>query len=126
MATNSQGKAFKESSKARLTRAFEFHAVRKSGKSYGGKFLVLGHLEQEEGGVRYGLITSKRVGKAHERNFIRRRMREILRADLGEIEGNHWLVLIARVGAKGASYQELREDWRKLARKAKILEKLQR
>ena len=70
---------------------------------------------------RGGFITSKRVGGAVVRNRIRRRLREIVRLHQRQLRQDLWLVTIARSGAARASYQELRDEWLRLAKRASIL-----
>lgn len=97
--------------------------MRTKGKSYPGQFLVLGVLE---GGIaeqtpRVGLIASRRVGGAVERNQIRRRFREIFRLHQHEIRPGTWLVMIARRKAVSASFKAIEREWLLLANRASIL-----
>lgn len=70
---------------------------------------------------RVGIITSRRVGGAVERNRVRRRLREIIRADRPIFLPDRWLVLIARQRATGANFEQLRDEWRSLATRAGLL-----
>ena len=110
---------------ARLTTTWEFHRVRERGRSWGGKFIVLGVLtDAPPDGVspaRIGFITSKRVGGAVVRNTVRRRLREVVRATRPQLRAGCWLVLVARHTAARASARELTEEWLRLARRASIL-----
>lgn len=72
-------------------------------------------------GVRVGLITSRRVGSAVERNGVRRRLREIVRLNMPRLRKGLWLVLVARHGAVAAKFEALREEWLRLADRASIL-----
>ncbi len=74
-----------------------------------------------EGVARIGLITSRRVGGAVDRNRVRRRFREVVRADRGALNPDTWLVLIARNRAVSASFAELQAEWLMLARRAGVL-----
>lgn len=108
----------------RLTEGNEFRAVRESGESRVGRHLVIGFLEDpSEQGIRFGFITSRRVGKAVVRNRVRRQLRAIVRefgAGLpGDLGGK--LVTIARYSASRASYAELAEDWQRALRRLAIL-----
>jgi ribonuclease P protein component len=101
----------------------EFARVRRDGKSYGGRYLVLGVLSDPQLGVpfKYGVILTRKVGNAVTRNRIRRRVRSVL-SEVGEaLAGGHYIVTIARHTAPGASFEELRGDWKRLARKAGLL-----
>ncbi len=84
--------------------------------------MVLSVLVQSPGAqAQLGIITSRRVGGAVDRNRVRRRLREILRADRGRIHGAPWVVLIARQRATQASFVEIREEWRALALRAGVV-----
>ncbi len=101
----------------RLRTASEFSRVRKQGVSRAGRFLVVNALRLPEGGPpRSGIITSRKVGCAVERNLVRRRLREIIRA--AETETGIWVVTIARHTAVSATFDELRQDWLRTLRRA--------
>jgi ribonuclease P protein component len=81
--------------------------------------MLLGVLhEQGDTPTRVGLITSRRVGNAVQRNLVRRRLREIVRLARPILAGGIWIVIIAKASAARASYQSIAEEWTQLARKA--------
>ena len=99
----------------------EFQVVRQKGQSAAGRFLVLGSLEDPAlNDRRFGLITSKKAGKAVTRNLLRRRFREIIRKHGDHLPHRHMLVTIARWRASQATFQELEADWIKTAKRLKI------
>jgi ribonuclease P protein component len=106
---------------ARLHRASEFQKLKREGKSFHGKFIVLSVVHVPQSAMRFGLITSRRVGPAVVRNRVRRRLREIVRVDRAQISAEAWCVLVARARAAQASFREIRDDWRALARQAGLL-----
>jgi ribonuclease P protein component len=61
--------------------------------------------------VRLGIIASRKVGKAHERNLARRRLREIFRQYQSLLPSGIDLVLIIRSGIKKQSFEEIRQDY---------------
>lgn len=73
-----------------------------------------------EESVRVGIITSRRVGTAVERNRVRRRLREIARLDRLKIVASHWLVLVARQKAVTAEFSELQREWSALIARAGV------
>jgi ribonuclease P protein component len=74
--------------------------------------------EEAAGTARVGIITSRRVGSAVVRNRVRRRLRELVRADLPSLPTNCWVVLIAKSAAAKAAFGDLRAEWRRLAKRA--------
>ena len=106
----------------RLTQTAEFTAVKFQGKTYRGPLLVLGVLVQkEEKAFRAGFITTKRLGGAVVRNRVRRRLRDVVRKEQGRLRSGFWIVLVARSAAARAGYQELKDEWLRLAERASIL-----
>lgn len=104
----------------RLKASSEFARVRAEGHSFPGRFVVLSVLRLPECEPwRCGLITSKKVGGAVQRNKVRRRLREIVRSI--PIQDGVWIVTIARWRASEATFAELHEDWRKAAKRARLL-----
>ncbi len=96
--------------------------MRREGASFHGKLIVLSVLQLEPTEApRFGIVTSRRVGGAVQRNRVRRRLREIVRQAQREIVRGVWLVLIARPAAALAEFSALREDWTRLARRSSIL-----
>ncbi len=104
----------------RLRSSAEFAQVRAKGVSHPGKYVLLNVLRQPDGGDwRSGIITSRKVGGAVERNRARRRLREIIRET--PIQDGVWLVTVARWRIKDAPFAELKQDWLRAARRARIL-----
>jgi ribonuclease P protein component len=113
---------FKFPRSARLSHASEFNLVKASGKSWHGKHLVLATLTRDmDTPSRIGILATRRVGNAVNRNKIRRKIREIFRLNQHRILKGLWLVTNARVSSVVASYHELERDWLRLAERASIL-----
>lgn len=106
-----------------MTKRAEFTKVRTSGRAKAGRFLVLSTLEDPAlPFLKVGFITTRKVGKAHDRNLLRRRFRAIVQRH-GEKLANvgRYLVTIPRAGSTSASFAELEKDWLKQARRLGIL-----
>jgi len=71
--------------------------------------------------ARFGLITSRRVGGAVDRNRVRRRLRELCRLNRSLVPAGWLVVVIAKSSAAAASFADLREEWLLLARRLSIL-----
>ncbi len=106
----------------RLTQSAEFAQVKKNGRVYRGRSVLLSILRANDATrFRAGFITSRALGPAVARNRVRRRLREIVRKHQREIVDGTWIVTIARADAVGATYQELEVEWLRLAKRASIL-----
>lgn len=109
-------------SRLRLKESRDFAQVRALGQSHQGRCLAIGvRAVPGLAGFQFGLITTRRLGCAVVRNRVRRRLREIIRQDQAQLTPGIHLVMIARWRSAEASLDELRSDWRRIARRAGIL-----
>jgi ribonuclease P protein component len=107
---------------ARITRSGEFARLKREGVSFHGKLMVLSVLRIEPtAATRIGVVTSRRLGGAVQRNRVRRRLREIVRLARPALARGLWVVIVARRGAAGAEFAALRDDWTRLAERSSIL-----
>jgi ribonuclease P protein component len=106
--------------KYRLRRNNDFERVRYAGQSIASPLLVLAFLRNNLDHSRFGFVVSKRLGKAVQRNKIKRRSREAVRLRLAQIKPGYDLVFIARKFASEASYVDLAEGMEKLLKKADL------
>ncbi len=77
--------------------------------------------DPQEGPARFGIITSRKVGGAVDRNLVRRRLREICRSQRPLVKAGLLVVVSAKASAATATFAELREEWLLLARRLSIL-----
>jgi ribonuclease P protein component len=101
----------------------DFALVKKTGQAKAGRFVILSTLADPTlVTLRTGFITTKRSGKAHDRNLLRRRFRALVQAHAPAFpEIRRFLVTIARPGAAQATFAELEADWVRQARRLGIL-----
>jgi ribonuclease P protein component len=104
----------------RLRLKADFERVYRSGRSWALPLAAL-HVAPRPGGARVGVVVSKKVGKAVQRNRVRRRLREIVRAKLPGWKEGFDAVVVARAGAAGAEFRELAESLEELARRAHLV-----
>lgn len=90
------------------------------GRIYYGRFLSLRMAPNREGAVRVGFAIAKRLGKAVERNRLRRRLREGLR--LSPIAPGWDILVIARGDAVRQNYHTLKAELEHLLRQAGALQ----
>ena len=104
---------------ARLRSRAEFTTVQESGQRAAGRYLiVLGKLNGL-GRDRLGIIASKRVGGAVQRNRAKRRVRELFRREVasGSTPADLDLVVIVRAGLVRAPFAALTADFQAALRK---------
>ena len=70
---------------------------------------------------RVGITVSKKLGKAHVRNYVRRRLREIYRLNEDKFQPGWDIVVVARSKAVNADFTRLTQSYLALAKKAGIL-----
>ena len=85
-------------------------------------YMVLYARRNRTGTNRVGVTVSKKLGKAHIRNRIRRRLREVYRLNESMFQPGWDIVVVARARALKADFQELSRSYLALAKKAGILQ----
>ena len=84
-------------------------------------YLVLYARKNRSGQNRVGITVSKKLGKAHVRNRIRRRVREVYRLNEAAFRPGWDIVVVVRGKAIDASFAQLTESYLSLAKRAGIL-----
>lgn len=84
-------------------------------------FLVLYARPNRTNTNRVGITVSKKLGKAHIRNRVRRRLREVYRLNEALFQPGWDIVVVARTAAIGADFEKLTNGYLTLAAKAGIL-----
>jgi ribonuclease P protein component len=85
----------------------DFQQVYRTGKSYANRLLVMYVLKNELDKNRFGISVSKKVGNSVVRHHITRLLRESYRLHEEMFHNGLDIVVIARAGAKNASYHEI-------------------
>jgi ribonuclease P protein component len=95
--------------KHRLRANADFQHVRREGRTSVHPLLVISVLPNGLEQSRFGFAVSRQVGKAVQRNRVRRRMRESIRMRVqrNEVAAGWDVVLIARTPIRDASFQEV-------------------
>jgi ribonuclease P protein component len=103
----------------RLTRRRDFGATYRRGRRWEHPLLTL-YIRRTapESPRRLGFSISKKVGKAHERNRMKRRLREAMRQL--RTESGFDAVAVARPGGSAASFGELNEALKQLFEQAGV------
>ena len=85
----------------------DFKVVYQNGTSYANRLLVMYVLKNQHKKNRLGISVSKKVGNSVVRHRITRLIRESYRLNETLFEKGLDIVVVARTGAKGRSYQEI-------------------
>ncbi len=88
---------------------------------YADGYLVLYARKNRTPGNRLGITVSKKLGKAHVRNHVRRRLREIYRLNEERFRPGWDIVVVARSRAVDAPFSRLTGSFLTLAGKAGLL-----
>lgn len=90
-----------------LRRRADFEEVTRSGSLSAGRLLVLRARRNDGPITRIGLATPATLGGAVERNRVRRRVRELVRARYGGMGAGWDLLVITKPEARRATFAEL-------------------
>ena len=104
----------------RLRAREDFQRVYRAGRAWAHPLMVLHVMERPEG-RRAGFSISKKVGKATVRNRLRRRLREIVRAQAPGWRAGFDAVFVARPEAAAAEFEQLSTVVAELARRARLV-----
>jgi len=69
----------------------------------------------------FGVSVGRAHGKAHDRNKLKRRLREIYRVEKDRFREGYRIILIPKRSAVSGSYAELRDSFLSLAKRAGLL-----
>jgi ribonuclease P protein component len=104
----------------RLTQSRAFQALYRRGRRWEHALAVLHALPRSAGDVRFGVVVGKKVGKAVQRNRVRRLFREALRHQLPALRRGVHGVWVARPTAAGASFSEIEQAVHDLMERARM------
>lgn len=99
----------------------QYQRVFSSGRKCVGYYVVLIISKNNLNISRFGIITSKKVGKAHMRNFAKRRLRELIRIITPKVQPGYDIVVIARNSIAKVEFNKLARDFEIQLKKVKLL-----
>ena len=100
----------------RATPAFE--ETYRQGRSQVGRYMVLWLRSGEGAALRLGVVASRVIGKAFQRNRAKRRLREAWRINRHYLHGEYDVVLVARRHVLTAQWPAIVDELAWLTRKA--------
>lgn len=106
-----------------MTKRADFIRARKDGQAKAGRFVVVSTLPDPAlSHLKVAFITTRKVGKAHDRNLLRRRLRDIIQRHGHRLsDPKRLLVTIPRPGSAAATFEELESDWLRQAKRLGLL-----
>ena len=96
-----------------------FDEVIESGKKIKNYNFVIFYKEKKDSPTKYGITVPKKVGQAHIRNNLKRKVRAIIRNYNKNYEKNYNCIIIIRNSCLNLSYQELSSSLQYLLDKIK-------
>lgn len=98
--------------KNRVKKRTEYLSIQNQGKKIYSKFFVLANVGKEDSfSSRLGITISTKVHKrAHERNRVKRLVREVFRKNLAKFQNGFDLVFIAKKGIEERSNIEIKKE----------------
>lgn len=107
----------------RIRYSSEFQRVRDKGRRWvHGCLIANWQSTQDRTFSRLGVITSKKIGKAHVRNRARRLMRESYRQMQHQLKAPIDLILVARKSIATMKQQQVEKDLRNILKRHHLLE----
>ena len=103
----------------RLTGSTQHSLVYSLGRSWSNRLLVLKMLPNEFDRSRYALLVGRRIGNAVVRNYIKRRLREVVR--LVSVKSGWDVMFIARRGSYKVDFWYLKKMAEQLLRRSGLL-----
>ena len=103
-----------------LTNRAQYTLVYRQGKVWANSLVVMKAMPNGLNLSRYGFSVTKKVGKAVQRNHLKRLLKEIMR--MQSLKSGWDIVFIARSVAVNADYHQLERAVTKLLARAQLLE----
>lgn len=104
-----------------LKKNYEFRRLYSKGKCAVNPFLVVYYRKYRKDGNRIGISVSGKLGKAVQRNRVRRRLREIYRLNEEKLQTGLDVIIVARVRSNNAEYIQLERAYLDACKKLGIL-----
>ena len=94
----------------RLKKRKEFAYLYNNGTAKHTANLTIVYLPTKNRALKIGFSISKKIGKAHTRNLIKRRLRVIMRDMVSKLPDNYNMVIIAKVGVDSITFDALQRQ----------------
>ncbi len=105
----------------RLKKKGDFQNLFHKGNIVAGRYVVLYYRLGEGENLRFGFVVSRKIGKAVQRNKIKRWLREMCRQRREMYKKGFDIILVARQKIKGIPYHVVEKEMVALSRRAGLL-----
>jgi ribonuclease P protein component len=102
----------------RINKKKDYNNIYDKGKKIPGKYMVVFIAASQCEHSRFGIVASKKVGHAVERNLAKRRLRTVIYQNMGEIKDKIDVIVVARPAIKNAGWDQVNDDYRRIMRRA--------
>ncbi|MGI5949817.1 ribonuclease P protein component [Peptoniphilus sp.] len=102
-----------------LKKNSEFQRVYLARNISGSKYLTLFTLKNNRDYPRVGITTTKKVGNAVNRNFVKRRLKHIIRENSDKLTGGYDYVFVVKKGACDADFNDLKYSFLNVLKRQK-------
>ena len=107
----------------RLKKRKEFAYLYNNGIAKHTSHLTMVYLSTKKRATKIGFSISKKIGKAHTRNFVKRRLRAIVREIVPSLPDEYNIVFIAKSGVESLDFAKLKAEILSLVEKSGLLTK---
>ena len=94
----------------RLKKRKEFAYLYNNGIAKHTSHLTMVYLSTNKRATKIGFSISKKIGKAHLRNFVKRRLRAIVRDIVPSLPDEYNIVFIAKAGVESLDFAKLKAE----------------
>ncbi|MFA7561450.1 MAG: ribonuclease P protein component [Candidatus Izemoplasmatales bacterium] len=106
--------------KFRIKKNEEIQQLLKEKNTVGNNYFVIYHKKDHEAkNFRFAIAVSKKYGKAHERNLMKRRIREVVK--LNYFKENVEFFIIAKLKSKPLNFEKIKVNLEELFKQAQLL-----
>lgn len=105
----------------RLKKRYQFNYVYRAGEHFSSKAITLYVSPSKTKDIKVGFAVTKKIGHATMRNLIKRRLREIVYAEIPNLKQQYNIIVVAREGISEFTFFELSCEFHKLILKAGLV-----
>lgn len=99
----------------------DYNFIYKNGKRIAGKYIIIFIRKNTLNINRFGIVCSKKVGKAVIRNRAKRQLREIIRKNMDQLHTGYDIILICRSSIRGEAFKDIEKDFLNLMKRARLI-----